>query len=58
MKVIATRGEFKGKTTLVLSSGEDDKYPFTFGLSKAQKILAAYEEIRKFVQEEEAKLNK
>ena len=58
MKVIATRSEFKNRAVLVLSEGEDDKYPFSFGLSKAQKILAALEDIKKFVEEEEAKLGR
>jgi hypothetical protein len=54
MKV--TRGEFKNRAVLILAEGDDDKYPFTFGLSKAQKIIAAIEDIKKFVAEEEAKL--
>jgi len=58
MKVTASRGEFKNRAVLILSEGEEDKYPFTFGLSKAQKILAALEDIKKFVAEEEAKLGK
>lgn len=53
--IIAVRGEFKGKNVLTLKAGDDDKYPFTFGLSKAKRILAAIEAIRTFVAEEEAK---
>jgi hypothetical protein len=55
MSLIVTRSEFKNKPILVLSTGEEDKYPFSFGLSKAKKIVEAYEEIKKFVEEEEAK---
>lgn len=56
MKVIVTRGEFKNKPVLILSTGEEDKYPLTFGISKARKILASLEEIKKFVAEEDAKI--
>lgn len=56
MKLIVTRSEFKNKAILVLSTGEEDKYPLSFGISKARKILAAIEEIKKFVAEEDAKV--
>jgi hypothetical protein len=45
------RSEFKGKPILVIKRDEDDKYPFSFGLSKAKLILENIEEIRKFVEE-------
>ncbi|MCX5867000.1 MAG: hypothetical protein NT009_05880 [Proteobacteria bacterium] len=45
------RSEFKGKPMLVIKSSEDDKYPFSFGLTKAKKILEHIDEIRKFVEE-------
>ena len=41
--------EFKGKPVLILRRDENDKYPFTFGMSKAKLILENLEEIRKFV---------
>lgn len=43
------RTEFKGKPMLVIKNGEDDKFPFSFGMSKAKKILESIEEIKKFV---------
>ncbi len=45
------RGEFKGKPVLIMKRDENDKYPFSFGLSKARLILENYEEIKKFVAE-------
>ncbi|HTY13405.1 MAG TPA: hypothetical protein VMD02_04375 [Candidatus Omnitrophota bacterium] len=48
---IVERSEFKGKPMLVLKRDEEDKYPFSFGMSKAKLILENIEEIKKFVQE-------
>jgi len=45
------RSEFKGKPVLIMKRDENDKYPFTFGLSKARLILENIEEIKKFVEE-------
>jgi len=45
------RGEYKGKPLIIMKRSEDDKYPFSFGLSKARLILDNIEEIRKFVEE-------
>ena len=45
------RSEFKGKPLLVIKRDEDDKYPFSFGLSKARLIVENIEEIKKFVEE-------
>lgn len=45
------RSEYKGKPLLVLKRSEDDKYPFSFGMSKAKLILENIEEIKKFVEE-------
>jgi hypothetical protein len=53
--ITATRSEYKGNQLLVLSSGANERYPFSFGLQKAKRILAAIEDIKKFVAEEEAK---
>lgn len=49
--MIVERSEYKGKPLLVLKRNEEDKYPFSFGLSKARMILEALEEIKKFVEE-------
>ena len=43
------RSEFKGKPVIIIRRTEDDKYPFTFGMSKARLILENIEEIKKFV---------
>ena len=45
------RSEFKGKPVLIMKRTEDDKYPFTFGMSKAKLILENLEEIKRFVEE-------
>ncbi|MCU0651528.1 MAG: hypothetical protein MUC39_01110 [Candidatus Omnitrophica bacterium] len=45
------RTEFKGKPVLILKRNAEDKYPFSFGASKARLILENIEEIKKFVEE-------
>ncbi len=45
------RSEYKGKPLIVIKRSEDDKYPFSFGISKAKLILENIEEIKKFVEE-------
>ena len=45
------RSEFKGKPVLILKRSEEDKYPFSFGLSKARLIVEYIDEIKKFVDE-------
>ncbi|HOT97261.1 MAG TPA: hypothetical protein PLG50_16560 [bacterium] len=42
-------GEFKGNPILTLNP--DERFPFSFGLSKARLILAHIEEIKAFVEE-------
>ena len=51
--MIAERSEFKGRPMLVLKRSEDEKFPFSFGLTKARMILDHIEDIRKFVAENE-----
>lgn len=41
-------GEYNGKPTITLRRSEDDKYPFTFGQSKARLILEHLDAIRDF----------
>ena len=48
------RGEYKGKPLLVIKRNPEDKYPFSFGISKAKLILENLEEIKKFVEENSA----
>ncbi|MFC1637558.1 hypothetical protein ACFL1W_00910 [Candidatus Margulisiibacteriota bacterium] len=49
--MIAERSEFKGRPMLVLKRGEEEKFPFSFGLTKARMILDHIEDIKKFVAE-------
>ena len=56
--MIVERTEFKGNVVLVLKRNENDKYPFSFGLSKAKLVLEAIDEIKKFVEENESKEDK
>lgn len=48
-------GEFKGhKLIKLLREGvQEDKYPFSFGKGKAKLIVENFEEIKKFVEEDE-----
>jgi len=46
----ATESEFKGNPMIVLSQGDEDKFPFQFGLKKAKLVLEYIEEIKKFVE--------
>jgi len=48
------RTEFKGRPILVIKRDEEDKYPFSFGLTKAKLIVENIEEIKKFVEENNA----
>lgn len=57
LTITATRSEYKGHPMLILSSGTNEKYPFQFGLQKAKRIVAAFEAIKAFVAEEDAKAN-
>jgi len=49
--MVVERTEFKGKPVLILKRNEEDKYPFSFGTSKAKLILENIEAIKKFVEE-------
>ncbi|MCX5714383.1 MAG: hypothetical protein NT033_06155 [Candidatus Omnitrophica bacterium] len=46
--------QYKGKPVLIIKRDPDDKFPFSFGLHKAKLILENIEEIKKFVEENEA----
>ena len=37
---------------MTLKRSEDDRYPFTFGKSKARLIVEHFEDIKKFAEEE------
>jgi hypothetical protein len=48
---IVERGEYKGKPLIILKRNTEDKYPFSFGVSKAKLILDNIDAIKKFVEE-------
>ena len=56
--MIVERTEYKGQPVLILKRNENDKYPFSFGLSKARLIIECFEEIKKFVAENDNKEEK
>jgi len=45
------RSEYQGKPILILRRSDEDKYPFSFGVSKAKLMLENIDEIKKFVAE-------
>jgi hypothetical protein len=48
--------EYMGKPMLSLKNDENDRFPFSFGLAKAKKVLGAIEEIKKFVEKHDSNL--
>ena len=48
---IIERSEYKGKPVMIIRRNEEDKFPFSFGVSKAKLIVENIEEIKKFVAE-------
>jgi len=44
--------EFKGHKLIVLKRGDDDKYPFQFGKTKAKLIVENFDAIKAFAEEE------
>jgi len=48
--MIVEESEFKGNPTIKLSRSEDEKYPFSFGLTKAKMIIECIDDIKKFVE--------
>ena len=49
--IIVERDSYKGSPVIVLKRFEGDRFPFSFGLSKAKLVLAAAEDIQQFVAE-------
>jgi len=47
--MVAVRDTYKGHSVLKLEKVEGSKYPFTFGVAKAELILEHIEDIREFV---------
>ena len=48
--MIVEESEYRGKPVLTIKNDEQDRFPFTFGLAKARKILESIEDIKKFVE--------
>ena len=44
-------GEYNGNPVMILKRDENDKYPFRFGIGKAQLILDNIDAIKKFVKD-------
>ncbi len=49
MNSYVEHSEYKGNPMLVITTGKNDKYPFQFGLKKAEMILQHIGDIRAFV---------
>lgn len=47
--------EFKGNKVIKLKRDENDKFPFTFGKSKAKLIIENFEVIRELAEDKEDK---
>jgi len=45
------RTEYKGKPVMTIRRDENDKFPFSFGITKAKMILENLEEIKRFVED-------
>jgi len=56
--MLVEKTEYKGQPVLILKRNENDKYPFSFGLSKARLIIEGFEDIKKFVEENDSKEEK
>ncbi|MBI4657032.1 MAG: hypothetical protein HY746_09860 [Elusimicrobia bacterium] len=50
---IVEKTEYKGQPVIILKRSDQDRFPFSFGLSKARLILEAIDDIKKFVKENE-----
>jgi len=46
-------GDFRGKPVITLKRDVADRFPLSFGLSKAKLIVSHLEEIMKFVKEQD-----
>jgi hypothetical protein len=48
--MITNESEFQGKPVLIIKNDDNDRFPFSFGLSKAKKILESIDAIKAFVE--------
>lgn len=49
------KSEYQGKPILILKRNENDRFPFSFGVSKAKLIMENLDAIKKFVEENATK---
>ncbi len=47
-------GDYRGNAMLIIRQSPQDKFPFQFGVKKAQLILEHLEDIKKFVSKNHA----
>jgi len=47
---IVSESEYKGNPMLVIKNSEEDKFPFQFGLKKANLIVENFEAIKEFAE--------
>jgi len=47
---IVSESEYKGNPMLVIRNSEEDKFPFQFGLKKANLIVENFEAIKEFAE--------
>ncbi len=52
--MIIEETEYKGKPVLVIKNDENDRFPFSFGMSKARKIVENFDRIKAFVEKHDA----
>jgi len=52
---IVEESEYKGNPMIVLKRNDEDRYPFQFGLSKAKLVVDSIDQIRDWVEKEEAR---
>ena len=50
---VVEESEFKGNKMIVLRRSADDRFPFSFGLSKAKLVVDAIDEIKAWVAKQE-----
>ena len=50
--MVVEYGEYKGNKLIILKRGDDEKFPFSFGKSKAKMIVENFDAIKKFSEEE------
>ena len=48
--MLIEESEYMGKPMLVIRNDENDRFPFSFGLAKARKILGSIDQIKAFVE--------